>query len=274
MATPRQVFKKVDIIPDWTRGHFIQWQLDPFFKGVRPYNFSLEISETQDFSEIAFSKQNLGEVFFAIDDSNAKQSWALNYSYRVTLTTADNKRYSSFPVLFGSTRHEQRKFAMAAEIIRKEILLNRFVGTEGWLLRRKSYGLKNAKTIRNVDPVSGVPIADTKQEDYGVGLDDGYFDPVPCVFYVETSQQDKQLDQAGMGVKEKYESVIRLPGYPIIEVRDVLCEARDGYRYSVQARSAKQFPGSNITLTQKASVNLIPSTDTIYSIPIPIPSPV
>ena len=267
----RKVFRKINIIPDWVNGHFVQWELDPFFKGVRPYNFTLEVSEAPDFSEISFSKQNLGEVFFAVDDSNIKQSWAPNYAYRVTLTTADNKVYRSFPVLFGSTRHEFRKYAMAAEIIRKEILLCRYTGTEAWLLRRKTYGVtKNLSTYKNIDPVSGVPIADTKNEDYGVGVDDGYYPPVPCVFYTESSQQDKQLDPKGIGVKETYTTMIRLPGYPILEVRDVICEAKDGYRYSIQSRGSKQFPGTNIPLVQKASVNLIPSTDSVYSIPIPI----
>jgi len=271
MTNTRKVFKKIEIIPDWVNGHFIQWQLDPFFKGARPYNFSLDISETSDFSEIAASKENLGDVFFVIDDTKLKQSWAPNYSYRITLHTGDGKRYYSFPVLFGATRHEQRKFAMAAEIIRKEILLCRYVGTEAWLLRRKSYGAQSTTTLKNVDPVSGVPIADTRQEDYGVGIDDGYFSPVPCTFYVDSSTQDKQLDVNGIGVKETIGAVVRIPGYPIVEVRDIICEARDGFRYSVQARNAKQFPGTNITLTQKVSLNLIPNTDTLYGIPIPIP---
>lgn len=271
MIDPRRVFSKVEVVPDWNNGHFVQWQLDPFFRGARPYNFSLEISETPDFSEIAAAKRNLGEVFFAIDDTKIKQSWAPNYSYRITLETADNRKYNSQSILFGSTRHEQRKYAMAAEIIRKEILLCRYTGTEGWLLRRKTYGTVSAATAANVDPVSGVPIADTKKEDYGVGVDGGYFDPVPCVFYIEASTQDKQLSPQGLGVKENYTSMIRMPGYPILEVRDVICEAKDGYRYSVQSRGAKQFPGTNITLTQKATLNLIPPSDTIYSIPIPIP---
>ena len=267
----RKVFRRVNIIPDWVNGHFIQWELDPFFKGKRPYNFMLEISEAADFSEIAASKPNLGEVFFAVDDFKIKQSWAPNYAYRITLTTDDGRSYRSFPILFGATRHEHRKYAMAAEIIRKEVLLCRYTGTEAWLLRRKSYNThRKETTYNNVDPVSGVPIADTKNEDYGVGVDDGYFQPVPCVFYTESSQQDKQLDSHGMGVKETYTSIVRLPGYPILEVRDVICEAKDGYRYSVQSRGSKQFPGTNIPLTQKASINLIPSTDTVYSIPIPI----
>jgi hypothetical protein len=161
---------------------------------------------------------------------------------------------------------------MAAEIIRKEILLCRYTGTEGWLLRRKTYGSVSKATSHNLDPVSGVPIADTKNEDYGVGLDEGYFPPVPCVFYTEDSKQDKQLDEHGMGVKETYTSMIRMPGYPILEVRDIICDAKDGYRYSIQARNSKQFPGTNITLTQKATINLIPNSDTVYAIPIPIPA--
>jgi hypothetical protein len=267
----RKVFRKINIVPDWVNGHFIQWELDPFFKGARPYNFTLEMSEAANFSEVAYSKPNLGEVFFAVDDSKLKQSWAPNHSYRVTLTTSDGRQYSSQPVLFGSTRHEHRRYAMAAEIIRKEILLCRYTGTEAWLLRRKSYGTSlKTTTVYNIDPVSGVPIADTKNEDYGVGVDDGYYPPVPCVFYIESSQQDKQMDPKGIGVKETYTSVIRMPGYPIIEVRDVICEAKDGYRYSVQSKGSKQFPGTNIPLIQKASVNLIPSTDTVYAIPIPV----
>jgi hypothetical protein len=272
MADSRQVFKKIDIIPDWVNGHFIQWQLDPFFRGVRPYNFSLEISETPDFSSLAAVKENLGEVFFAVDDTRLKQSWAPNYNYRIVLYTGDGKKYRSEPVLFGSTRHEQRRFAMAAEIIRKEILLNRFSGTEAWLLRRKTYGTKNAKTLKNLDPVSGVPLTDTRNEDYGVGVDDGYFSPVPCVFYIEQSTQDKQLDDHGVGVKETYSQVVRIPGYPIVEVLDIICEATDGYRYSVQSRQSKNFPGTNIVVTQKANLNLIPISDTVYSIPIPTPS--
>jgi hypothetical protein len=271
MSDPRKVFRRVDVIPDWVNGHFVQWQLDPFFKGVRPYNFALEISAAADFSEITAVKDNLGDVFFVIDDTQLKQSWAPNYSYRIKLTTGEGRVFRSQPVLFGSTRHDARKYAMAAEITRKEILLARYVGTEGWLLRRKSYGTVSRKTTKNLDPVSGVPISDTKEEDYGVGIDGGYFDPVPCVFYIENSTQDKQIDPQGMGVKESYVTKIRMPGYPILEVRDIICEALDGYRYSVQSRGAKQFPGTNITLTQNATFNLIPNTDSVYAIPIPIP---
>jgi hypothetical protein len=271
MSDPRRVFKKIAVLPDWVNGHFIQWSLDPFFSGERPYDFSLEISETLDFSEIITVKKNLGEVFFAVDDTNLKQNWSPSYIYRITLTTADNKKYQSFPITFGATPQEKNKIALAAEVIRKELLMCRTAGTSGWLLKRKTYGSKTAKTIKNLDPVSGVPMTDTKHEDYGVGIDGGYFPPTPCAYYAEANSQDKQLDPSGIGIKETISSAIRFPGYPYIDVRDIICSSDGGYRYSIQAKNDKVFPGTNILILQKASLTLIPPSDTIYSIPIPIP---
>jgi hypothetical protein len=201
-----KIFKKVHIIPDWKDGHFIQWELNTFFRGERPYNFSLEVAQTIDFTEVIFSKPDLGDVFYAIDDTHLKQSAGYNYAYRVVLDTADGSKYVSYPVWFGSVREEQRKYAMASEIIRKEILACRYAGAEGWLLKRKTYSTVSRKTAQNLDPVSGVPITDTKEEDYGVGLDAGYFDAIPVMYYLESASQDKQLDPQGIGVKETYDS--------------------------------------------------------------------
>jgi hypothetical protein len=273
MLDNQRVFKAIFTFPDWGNGHFIQWKLDPFFKGARPFNFSLEIAETSDFTTLIGAKPNLGEVFFTIDDTKLRQSWSPNYYYRLKLLTGDNRRYSSDPFMLGIERVDSRRYAMAMEVIRKEILLCRFAGTEAWLLRRKSYGTVTGKNVCNVDPVSGVPIADNAYEDYGVGIDEGYFPPVPCSFFSENTQQDKQIDQSGLGVKETSVGMVRLPGYPLIEVRDIICDARDGTRYSVQARNIKNFPGTPIPVFQKANVNLIPSTDSIYSIALPVPDP-
>jgi hypothetical protein len=162
---------------------------------------------------------------------------------------------------------------MAAEVIRKEFLRARFAGVAGWLLRRKSYGGKSKQTLRNIDPVTGGAITDTKQADYGVGLDGGYFSPVPCMYTSDNGAQTKRLDPGGAGVMELFSVVARFPGYPLLDVRDVVCDARDGTRYSVEAVNTTLFPGSYITIFQIATLNLIPNTDTVYAIPIPIPGP-
>ena len=265
-----RVFKHITIVPDYNTGHFIQWTLDPFFHAPRPYNFSLLISQTLDFSEIIVQKDNLGETFFVIDDTNLKQSLSANYLYKIVLTDARGHKYSSFPVLFGHTKADRRKYAMAAEVLRKEHILCRYAGAQAWLIKRKTYGQQSAQTIANIDPISGVPLTDIKHEDFGIGLDDGYFDPVPCAYMIENSSEDKQLDPAGMGVKETFDLVTRMPGYPAIDTRDILCTNVDGYRYSVMNRQGTYFPGTNIVILQKASLRLIPQTDTIYSIEIPL----
>jgi hypothetical protein len=261
-----QVFSKIFMIPDFVRGHFIQWELDTFFNGAQPYNFTLQVSQTIDFSEIAYEIP-VGDTFFAIDNSNYKQSWSLNYNYRILLVTGDNTKYYSNPVVFGHTNTEQRKYAMASEIIRKEFLLCRFAGHEAWLLKRKSYG---ATAKQTVDPVSGVPIADDRNSDLGVGIEGGYFSPVPCAYTIDTAQSDKQLDPQGLGVKETADVIARLPGYPTLDVRDILCTNIDGYRYDVLTKNIVYFPGTGIPVSQKVSLRLIPTSDTIYNIPVPV----
>jgi hypothetical protein len=275
MTAPRRVFTKVDILPDWAQGHFIQWKLDPFFKAPRPYNFIFETSEVPDFSEILYRKDNLGDTFFAVDNTKLKQSWDTSYYYRITLETADGRKFYSPAVLFGFTRRSARKYAMAAEVIRKELLLCRMAGAEAWLLRRKSYGAVSDTTRQGLDPVTGVPIADEKGKDYGVGLDGGYFSPLPCAFKVQDSNQRKGFDPNGLGVREDIEYKVRMPGYPLIDSHDVICEAQDGYRYSVQDDvQFLTFPGTNIPVAQLLTLRLIPNTDSVYSVKLPIPGPI
>lgn len=263
-----QTFSKIFMIPDFVRGHFIQWELDTFFNGERPYNFVLQISQTQDFSEIAYEIE-VGDSFFAIDNSNYKQSWSMNYNYRVVLIAGDGNRYYSPSLIFGQTTTSHRKYSMAGEIIRKELLLCRYAGHQAWLLKRKTYGTVSAKTAVYLDPVSGVPIADERDVDYGVGLDEGFFKPVACAYTIDRAHIDKQLDPAGLGVKETTDMIVRMPGYPAIDSRDILCPNVDGWRYNVLAKDTVYFPGTGIPISQKVTLRLIPQTDTVYNIKIP-----
>jgi len=251
--------------PDFIRGHRIHWTLDPFFKGVAPYNFIVQISQTSNFSEIA-KEYSVGDNFFAIDDSNYKQGWSANYNYRILLHTGDGQQYISPSLNFEYNQSSQRKFAMASELIRKEFLLCRYAGRQAWLLKRKSYGQVSRPTV---DPVSGVSIADEKCFDLGVGLTGGYFKPVPIAYVVDRASTDKQLDPAGMGVKELDDFTARLPGYPLIDERDVVCGNLEGRRYNVLAKEHIYFPGTSIVIYQTAVLRLIPPTDTIYSLEIP-----
>lgn len=262
---PSQVFSKILMVPDFSRGHHIYWAIDPFFKGVLPYNFTLQISQTVDFSEIA-KEIFVGDHFFGVDNTGYKQNWTANYYYRVMLETGDGQRFFSTSINFDYAQPSQRKFAMAAELIRKEFLLCRYAGRTAWILKRKSYGQVAEVTI---DPISGVPIADEKCVDYGVGLTDGYFKPVPAAFVIDRASTDKQMDPSGLGVKSLEDLSVRMPGYPLLDERDIVCANLEGRRYNVLSKEQTYFPGTGVIIYQTAVLRLIPSTDTVYNIKIP-----
>jgi len=260
-----QVFNQVYMVPDFISGHKIYWKLDPFFKGVLPYNFTLQISQALDFSRIA-KEIAVGDSFYAVDNTKYKQNWSANYNYRILLVTGDSTNYISPTLNFAFTPSDRRKFAMASELLRKEVLLCRYAGNAAWLLKRKSYGTVSTSTV---DLVSGVPIADERGVDLGVGLDEGYFNPVPATFVIDRSSADKQLDPTGLGVKETEDLIARLPGYPLIDERDILCTNLEGRRYNVLAKEHTYFPGTSIVISQQLTLRLIPPTDTVYSIKVP-----
>jgi len=266
-----RVFERINVMPNFIHGHFIQWQLNPLFNAEGPYNFDLEIAEDPEFSTILGAKRDLGDTVFVFDDLNLVQRLSPSFFYRVLLHTADGKTFASPSISLGYTTPEQRKYAMATKIITREVLQHRSAGGEGWVLKRKPHGPARQVAVAEVDPVSGVPLTDTKFDDFGVGTPGGYFPPVPCVYSKLSNSQDKQPDPSGQGVVEVYTSEIRMPGYPLVDVRDILCDAKNGKRYNINKIEQSDFPGTEITLVQLLRVSLIPPTDTVYAIPLPIP---
>ena len=261
------VFTRAGVIPDFSRGHYIYWTVDPLFTAPLPYKFSVEVSQTSDFSEILGVLPVAGDNFFTYDRTNLKQNWGLGYHYRVILIDGSGARYSSTSINFRYTPTTQRKSAMALELLRKEFLLCRYAGVDGWLLKRKSYGRVSQMTV---DPVSGVPLADEKTLDFGVGLQGGYFNPVGLSFIIDRGVSDRQMDPTGLGVKQTDDLSIRLPGYPLIDERDVICLNIEGRRFNVLAKGYTYSPGTSIIVYQNATLRLIPNTDTVYNIPIPL----
>jgi hypothetical protein len=78
------------------------------------------------------------------------------------------------------------------------------------------------------------------------------------------------MDPQGLGIKETRDSIIRLPGYPFLSVGDIICSNIDGTRYNVMLRSSTYFPGTGIPVSQKATIRVIPQSDTVYNLQVPV----
>lgn len=257
MANP---FATIKVFPNFATGHYIQWWIDPYFKGQEPYHFTLEVSQTLNFDELIFQK-DAGSNYFVIDDSKIKQNWGNDYLYRIRMETADGQVLYSPITVFSRTRFDKKKLAYMSEIIRKEFLNIRYGGRMGYLLKRKSYG---TVAEADVDPVSGVPMNDNPTS-FGTGFEGGYFSPVEVGWVVLQSDYELNLGDDGP-LKEEVTQVVRIPGYPFIGRRDIIVDPAEDKRWNVHKVSPTYFPGTDVPVVQKCELRLIPSSDTIYNI--------
>jgi len=240
----------------------VYWEVDPQAQIQNPV-FMLQASENFDFSILLFTK-NAGTNLYAVDDFNLKNSISMSYYYRVVMKDGSGKLYYSEVVNFGILPTQRRRYAMAYEIIRKEKLSNSHAGFLGYLFKRLSYG----PTASAIDSVSGVPLADNTS-DMGTGIIGGYSSPIPISFTVVSNGADKQLSPDGNGMKETYDLLIRAPGYPLINNRDVVAVIDNGARYIGVSHELHTFPSTFIPVTQKVSLRRAAPGDTVYSLQIP-----
>lgn len=263
-----RAFKSFTIRSNFITGIELQWSLNTGFKGASPYNFTVETSSTIDFSEIVYSI-NVGDNYFAIDDSNIKQNWSKDLYYRVKLVTGDpssdeNNTYYSESLSFDSTPTEKRKYRMAADIMRKFNVRAKFTGKPGWLLKRKVYG---AIDTANVDPITGIPLTNNVGG-YGIGIKGGYYNAVAIAFITEGNSKDKALSSDN-NVKEMETLAVKVNGFPYVDDFDVIVNARNNKRYYVDSMKPTFFPGTEIVIGQKMQLNLLPMGDTVYQIVVP-----
>ncbi|RTL07835.1 hypothetical protein EKK58_01420 [Candidatus Dependentiae bacterium] len=241
----------------------IQWTLDSAFRDVAPLNFTVEVSETPDFSVLLYSIE-AGDNFFAIDDKKLRQGATIDLYYRVRLVTGSGGNYISPVIGHWVNKANKHLHRLAAEITRREFVRYRFTGHKGWVLKRRNYGIQDPTQL---DPITGVPLSD-QTSDYGTGFPGGYYPPVKISYSREAVENSSQLSSEGFGTTTQEVQKHRHAGFPMLEPYDiVVTDTNQRYRY-VKV-NATFMPGTDILLVQSADAVLLPLTDPIYRIPIP-----
>jgi hypothetical protein len=257
-------FTSVSVHPNYQAGHFVQWQIDPFFKKPGPYCFTLQASETETFSEVTWSKA-VGDSFFAIDDSNLKQTLNQNWYYRILLVDGNKNQYLSNVVGLGQILGGTHKFRQGAEVMRIEQVTQRFTGQAGWLLKLRTFGAVDASAT---DPVSGAVVSDNRTS-YGTHLVGGYYAPIAISWRDLTVQESRLLNGDGNGTDEDEVIEGRMIGYPKLTGKDIVVQTRTDKRFTVDKVESTYIPGIGFCVVQIFSGIAIPVTDTVYSIQVP-----
>lgn len=241
----------------------VQWQLDAAFRDVGPFMFTVQVTETPDFSELLYTLP-AGENFYVVDDRKLRQGAVTDFYYRVKLETGSQHTYTSPAIghwANGATKH---LFLTAREITRREFVRYRFTGQVGWVLKRRNYGIQDPTQL---DPITGVPLTD-QSTDFGTGFVGGYYTPLRVTYSREAVENTAQLSEQGFGTTCQESQKHRYVGFPVLEPNDILVtDTNQRYRYVKAA--ATFMPGTDMLLLQSCDCILLPPTDPIYKIEIP-----
>lgn len=240
----------------------LQWKIDPAFRDVAPFEFTVEVSETPDFSTLLYTIP-AGNGFYATDATQQRQSEMTDFLYRMKLRTGEGRIFYSAPLIYFAKGEKRALYLKAKEIIRKEFVRYRYTGQQGWLLKRKNYGEQDPD---NLDPITGVSLTDSRS-DLGTGITGGYYKPLLVTYSREDMKASSQLSQEGLGTTTSEVQKQRFVGFPIIEPYDILV-TDSNHRYRYTQVNTTFMPGTDIIIIQQCEATLLPPTDPIYSIEV------
>jgi hypothetical protein len=257
-------FVSITVAPDYKNGHFIQWEMDPFFHEPGPYCFTLQASEVESFTSTVFSK-DVGDTAFAIDDSGSLDQLNDNFYYRVVLTDGNEVQYTSRVVGMGQISGGIHKYRQGAEVMRIEQVVGKFAAQAGWLLKRRNFGEVDTSAVSEI---SGAVISDNTTS-FGTKFVGGYYDAIPISWRTMQTEEDRRLNPGGNGTDDTKTIAGRMIGYPKLSPQDVIVQKRTGRFFTVDTVKCTYIPGIGLCIVQLFEGLAIPPTDTIYSIDLP-----
>lgn len=256
-------FIKIELLHLYDGGHHhaIQWTLDRSFKDETPFLFTVQVSETPDFSQLTYTLPASSHCL-AIDRTNVLQVNAPSWYYRVKLETGSGAVYYSQSVFHEYKKTDSYKYWQAREIARREFVRMRYTGFPGYIIKRKNYG-EIAK--KYVDPISGVPISDSSV-DNSTGFVGGYHTPLRIRFSEEAQDSKTSLNDDGTGVSYLESLKVRMVGFPVVAPKDIIVTDINGRYVIGDDVTYKYFPGTHILLAQLFVAKLLPFNDVVYNV--------
>ena len=257
-------FRQIEVTGGFYHGRVITWKLDPLYQFEAVPLFTLQVSETPDFSELIYSKEG-GDTYYILDDFKGSLNVPQSYLYRVRLVDGSKTWYSRTATHDFDTKSITRhKYLHARELVRLELKRMQYTGREAWLLKHKVYTVPDPSAV---DPVSGVVITD-EASSFGTGKLGGYYQPIKIRLTREDHADNIELNPDGSGTSQKKPARFRMAGFPLIGTRDVIVLNNDE-RYIASSILDRTYPGTDIVVVQNVDVKGIPVTDPVYQIDIP-----
>jgi hypothetical protein len=266
MIIHNDTFEPLQIFPDTSGGTLVTWDLRPSFRGTAPYIFTLQWSEhnTGEYVDVDGPMTN---VFFGIDDEKRTFNVEIESAYRVKLVASGLTYYSEPKTPYNNwNRHD---FKIARDILRKEaaVRLDKYVGEQGWLLRRRIWGARCTECL-DWDTQA---VTDPKCTScHGTGIVGGYYNAIPFTIDPTPEARKKELSDK-LGEIENIVRKARVISIPPVTRDDVWVSAASDRRYYIHSvQNVAEIRG--MPIVSVIEIRQAPFNDNAYSIPLSVSS--
>lgn len=249
----------------------VTWDLDKTLTDDGPYLYQLQCSQSgvKDASDWVDVGPPEEDATFLVDPTRRLWGVAGTLNYRVVLTTASYPYVSMAANVYGLLDREQ--WLTVREVFRKEeMMLRRFTGIRGYLLKAKRYGTVCPSCT---DPVSFEVRNSNCAVCYGLGFTGGYHPPVPFSMidigneeYEERVAYNEGLGTVADNLVVKGRALARLP----VVSRDVWVAQGSDRRYHVH-KVATLSARLGYPIVFGIELRQAPKSDVLYSISVPRP---
>lgn len=270
------VFHRVIVSVTPGAAQIITWELNPLFRPKGPFLiYYIEFAHALgEWTRLNPDDALVNECTYV--DDNKRRCGLNNDEYYRIIAFDGIQEYASKPepTLGVWNRHD---WLIARDVIRKEYLrLRKFVGAQGWLLKRRKGGIP----CECNDWDTGEPVNSFCDACFGTGIQGGYYNAIP--FWLDIDAGPKAGDVSiPTGVVDNRSTTARAVAYPRLDTYDIWIDGDMNKRYVIRkVDSPVDFRGKPVIYN--LLLNQIPASGIEYSIPLeqsledifgPAPSP-
>jgi len=245
----------------------VWWSIAPEFADPGPYVFVLQASyaghaDAVDWVDVTLPQANVSYLVHV--QEREQRGKDLLTHFRVVLTTAQAIYVSAGYPIWGNLPKKDHLFAR--ELARKENLRLKNVCTEGYLLRRLRYGVRDT----SVTDALTLEIDDTtKSSSWGTAFEIGYHPPTPlCIDMslgpINATRGDGDVNTNNSNVRQLK---ARFLSQPDVAFEDVWVHAHTDERWLVgQVATVAAVRG--VPVVRDVTMSLIPRSHIVYKIPV------
>jgi hypothetical protein len=232
--------------------------MKPSFESDTPIDFYIDKARSGgDWEEVAGP---ITDDCTYIDPVRWNWNKDMNTFYRIRYDKGGGDWAYSTPVR-AIGNWDRQDYALARELARKEILSYKRLGLPGVLLKRKEWGTP----CNCVDYETGESENTQCPDCLGTNIVGGYYAPIDCM--VNPLQRQHQMDRTDQALRDDTRRQVRCVAYPtLIKENDLWLDSHNGTRWVIRnVKNAMDLKG--VPVIYQLTMNRIPMTDIIYSVP-------